>query len=100
MIELKQAVETAIKYFEELNVFNSASVDISNVLLEEVFKKEYHGIIDCWFITLGYNEIVKDGNNGKGILSSIYGSQRKYKTIIIDPEGNVCAMKVREAEYA
>ena len=68
-----------MKYFEELNTFNSDTVDNNNVLLEEVFRKEYHGFLDCWFITIGYNEEVLDGNNTKGIISKLYGNKRNTK---------------------
>lgn len=103
IIELKQAVENAIKYFEELNQFNSSSITISNVLLEEVAKKNYQDTKDCWYITLGYNEqFKKEKKEGPftNILADTFSSRRKYKTIIIDPEGNFKAMEVRDVEYA
>ena len=104
MIDVKEAVKIAIEYFESLNKYNAPKINIFNVLLEEVFIKNYQDITDCWYVTLGYNEeIIGSDEVSEGftkIFKPTLSDKRKYKTIVIDPDGNVKAMKMREVEYA
>ncbi|MBM2813936.1 MAG: hypothetical protein HW421_698 [Ignavibacteria bacterium] len=104
MIELKKAVKIAKEYFENVNETNSVQVNLKNVMLEEVFIKKYQDTPDCWYLTFGFNEDIKDDSevtkSPLKILQGLATPKRKYRTIVIDPNGNFRAMKIREVEYA
>ena len=100
-IDVKKAIEIAMDYLKE--VYSNSFFFFSNVILEEIERQEYNNHGDCWFITIGFDE---NDNRNKGLASAIDDiispstPKRKYKTIIIDADGNVPAMKIREAEVA
>jgi len=99
MIDIKLASKIAIDYFTEFIKLNSDDTTIFNVLLEEIYKDSYKVLEDCWYITIGFDEVKKNQNVWANIVGSV-PPKRRYKTVIIDQEGKVLALKIRESEYA
>jgi len=50
-------------------------------------------------LTFGYSEVADDSNPISSILKNS-NPQRKYKTIILSPDGIFQGMKIRESEFA
>jgi hypothetical protein len=89
MIDVKQAVKTAIDYFKNLY----ADSPFSNLLLEEVELTEDE---TYWLITLSYSYPTDDK-----LMSAIAPLKRGYKTLKINAStGEVISMKIRTLEYA
>lgn len=93
----KSAVNVAISYFND--ILGSTDYKSDNLLVEEVERKDYLDNKDCWFITLGFDEI-KEVSNIQAIAGLKSIRKRKYKTIIIDQKGTVLAYKIKEVEFA
>ena len=90
MIDVKEATQTALEYFQD--IYSDQS--FSNVLLEEV-EREQDDDTSYWFITIGFTE-QRDGPFGGHLNVS-----RRYKRFKIDAEtGEVLAMKIRSVENA
>jgi len=91
MIDVKEATQRALAYFEKLY----GEEEFTNVLLEEVEKSEEEGM-SYWLITIGFTEPETMG----GPLSPL-STRRRYKRFKIDAEtGEVVAMKIRSLENA
>lgn len=91
MIDVKEATQIALSYFEELYGEDA----FSNVRLEEVERDEEGGT-SYWFITIGFTERKKDPFGGKLPMSA-----RRYKRFKLDAEtGEVVSMKIRSVENA
>ena len=90
MIDVKEATQIALSYFEDLYGEDA----FSNVLLEEVERDEEEGT-SYWLITIGFTERRSDPS---GPLPM---SSRRYKRFKINAEtGEVVAMKIRSVENA
>jgi len=90
MIDVKEATQIALEYFQDLYSDQS----FSNVLLEEVEREQEDGS-SYWWITIGFTDQM-DGPLGGHVASS-----RRYKRFKIDAEtGEVLAMKIRSVENA
>lgn len=90
MIDVKEATQIALSYFEELYGEDA----FSNVLLEEVERDEEDGTT-YWFITIGFTE-----RRQRGPLGQLAPS-RRYKRFKIDAETEeVVSMKIRSVENA
>ncbi|NBC16918.1 MAG: hypothetical protein GVY18_06320 [Bacteroidetes bacterium] len=88
MIDVKEAVQIAIDYFNDLY----EDQNYENLLPEEV---EYDEDKDLWRITLGYSKTV--GLEKSGITFN----PRHYKVFEINAEtGKVLSMKIRTLEHA
>jgi hypothetical protein len=88
MIDVKEATQIALSYFEDLYGENT----FSNVLLEEVEREEEDDTL-YWLITIGFTERKQDPS---GPLPT---SSRRYKRFKINAEtGEVVAMKIRSVE--
>lgn len=90
MIDVKEATQIALSYFEELYGEDA----FSNVLLEEVERDEEDDTT-YWFITIGFTERQQRGPLGQ------LATSRRYKRFKIDAEtGKVVSMKIRSVENA
>jgi hypothetical protein len=104
MIEANEAVKIAIKYIKDL--YESTGFIIQNILLEELTLDDYKNIPDCWFVTIGFNEDKRKKYDSISIINRfndptlLHSGVRKFKSIIIDPNGNVMGLKIHEVEYA
>ncbi len=77
----KEAIETAIKYLEEIYP------TVSDFLVEEIETKGR-----LWTITISFPSLTVKG----AFASSLLGGPRTYKSLDIDPEdGMVKSMKIR-----
>lgn len=93
MIDVKEATQVALSYFEDLYGEDS----FSNVLLEEVERDEEDGT-PYWLITIGFTQKKRE-HHPFGNLNLT--SSRRYKRFKIDAEtGEVVAMKIRSVENA
>src|SRR3989339_564724 len=105
MIDVQTAFKKAKEYFTNLYDSNE-EVTVYNVLIEEVTQETISGIPDCWVITLGFNILKKKLKEEDSYLSDVLGlynqqlKDRKFKTIILPPDGDFIAMKIRGVEYA
>lgn len=91
MIDVKEATQVALSYFEELYGEDA----FSNVLLEEIERDEEDGT-PYWFITIGFTEQKREGGPSGNLAAS-----RRYKRFKINAEtGEVVAMKIRSVENA
>lgn len=92
MIDVKEATQQVLAYFEELY----DDKDFGNILLEEVERTEEDGTV-YWHITIGFTEPEKGMRGPLGPLPA----QRRYKRFKINAEtGEVVAMKIRSVENA
>ena len=92
MIDVKEATQQALSYFEELYGEDA----FSNVLLEEVERTEEDGT-PYWLITIGFTEV----GQKEGVLGGSFSRSRRYKRFKIDSEtGEVVSMKIRSVENA
>lgn len=97
MLDVKEATQKALSYFEDLydeEVF-------SNVLLEEVERDEEDGT-PYWFITVGFTDenVKRKEQSGLDVLKPA-DPPRRYKRFKIDAEtGEVISMKIRSVENA
>ncbi len=90
MIDVKEATQIALDYFQDLYRDQS----FSNVLLEEVERDE-NDDTQYWLITIGFTERREEGPLGD------LGRSRRYKRFKIDAEtGEVLSMKIRSVENA
>lgn len=91
MIDLKEATQVALSYFEEIYGEHA----FSNVLLEEVERDEEDDT-PYWFITIGFTDKQREGGPFGNLASS-----RRYKRFKIDAEtGEVVSMKIRSVANA
>lgn len=91
MIDVKEATQLAVSYFEDLYGEDT----YSNVLLEEVERDEKDGN-PYWLITIGFTDHTPEA----GPLGPLESS-RRYKRFRIDAEtGEVVSMKIRSVENA
>ena len=101
MLNVKEATQTALNYFEDLYGDNDA---IADVLLEEIEQHEQDGT-PYWLVTVGFTD-VREGKRLKkksGPLQSLSpsGPPRRYKRFKINAEtGEVVAMKIRSVNNA
>lgn len=95
MIDVKEATQVALSYFEDLY----EEEPFSNVLLEEVERDKEDGT-PYWFITIGFtNEKKKEDSSSP--LSTLSSAPRRYKRFKINAEtGDVVSMKIRSVENA
>ncbi len=98
MLEINEVIRIANKHFVEAMSVNEGKISIKSILLEEIFRDTYQDVPQCWHLTFGYYEI-EDENNLLGSIIQNANPQRKYKTIILSPDGKFQAMKIRETEY-
>lgn len=95
MIDVKEATQIALSYFEDLYGEDA----FSNVLLEEVERDEKDGT-PYWFITIGFTEKKREGKSLQSPIGNLTSS-RRYKRFEINAEtGEVIAMKIRSVENA
>jgi hypothetical protein len=95
MIDVKEATQIALSYFEDLYGEDA----FSNVLLEEV-ERENEDEASYWLITIGFTE-EKEIASSSPLSSLAAGKQRRYKRFKIDGEtGEVVSMKIRSVENA
>ncbi|MFH1051187.1 MAG: hypothetical protein V1779_09710 [bacterium] len=99
MIDVKKAIEIAMNYFQ--SIYSDRLKSIHNILLEEIDRQEFNHHGDCWFITIGYDEIYEPTGTSADLYEP-FGPRlrRKYKMVIIDKNGDVQALKIREVETA
>jgi len=91
MIDVKEATQIALSYFEDLYGEDA----FSNVLLEEV-ERQKKDDTSYWLITIGFTERREGGPFGELLEPS-----RRYKRFKIDAEtGEVVSMKIRSVENA
>ncbi len=99
MIDVKEATQQALSYFEELYGQDA----FSNVLLEEVERTEENGT-PYWFVTIGFTHEEarreEEQQDPLGVFTSS-GPRRRYKRFKIDGEtGEVVSMKIRSVGNA
>lgn len=99
MLEINEVIRIAYKHFVDAMSVNEGKISMKSILLEEIFRDSYQDVPQCWYLTFGYYEIA-DENDILGTINQIANPQRKYKTIILSPDGKFQAMKIRESEYA
>jgi hypothetical protein len=89
MIDVKEATQIALSYFEDLYGEDA----FSNVMLEEV-ERENENDTSYWLITIGFTE---EKDIEPSPLSPLTADkQRRYKRFKIDAEtGEVASMKIR-----
>lgn len=91
MIDVKEATQIALSYFEDLYGEDA----FSNVLLEEVERDEEKSTA-YWLITIGFSE-----HDERGGPLKVLELSRRYKRFRIDAEtGEVVSMKIRSVENA
>lgn len=95
MIDVKEATQTALSYFEDIY----EDEPFSNVLLEEVERSEEDDR-SYWLITIGFRNERKKGDSSPP-FSPFTSVPRRYKRFKIDAEtGDVVSMKIRSVENA
>jgi hypothetical protein len=96
MIDVKAAVESAYKYFQDIQ--NMVGEKLDDLRLEEVeLSEDKHS----WLITLGYDLPVKSRSQLEELLTSPVAPKkvfrREYKLFRINSEtGEVESMKIRQ----
>lgn len=95
MIDVKEATQIALSYFEDLYGEDA----FSNVLLEEV-EREEEDDTSYWLITIGFTER-KEIKSSSPLSSFSPDKRRRYKRFKINAEtGEVLAMTIRSVENA
>ncbi|MFB6248277.1 MAG: PepSY domain-containing protein [Salinibacter sp.] len=95
MIDVKEATQIALSYFEDLYGEDA----FSNVLLEEI-EREKENDTSYWLITVGFTE-EKEVKSSSPLSSLSPDKRRRYKRFKIDAEtGEVVSMKIRSVENA
>ena len=97
MLDVKEATQVALSYFDDLYGENA----FSNVLLEEVERDEEDGT-PYWFITIGFTDenAKRKEQSGLDVLKPT-GPPRRYRRFKIDVEtGEVVSIKIRSVENA
>jgi hypothetical protein len=96
-LEVKEVIEIALNYFR--TVFSNRLESLTNVLLEEIYIHNYNDIADCWFVTIGFDEIFEPTGTSADLYEP-FGPRphRKFKTVILDKYGNVQGLRIREVE--
>ena len=98
MIGVKQAVNNALKYFQDLYEQDLLNKKLSDLRLEEV---ELSDDEKYWFVTIGYTRALPDDSPLANILPAPIPKTttpiEEYKIFKIDStSGTVRAMKIRE----
>ena len=95
MIDVKEATQIALSYFEDLYGEDA----FSNVLLEEV-EREDEDDTSHWLITIGFTQ-EKEIESSSPLSRLSPDKRRRYKRFKIDAQtGEVLSMKIRPVKNA
>lgn len=96
MIDVKEATQVALDYFQEIY----SDQAFSNVLLEEVEREKEDGT-SYWLITIGFTDENVAEREQNVLISNSGLPSRRYKRFKINAEtGEVVSMKIRSVENA